>query len=58
MNLSNITSNESMPNIEPDREIHSARTSTAALTPADYYAIWENGKMIQELLLVNNGARP
>ncbi|EIS82061.1 E3 ubiquitin-protein ligase ipaH9.8 [Yersinia pestis PY-66] len=30
-----------MPNIEPDREIHSARTSTAALTPADYYAIWE-----------------
>ncbi|AAM86950.1 hypothetical protein CQP30_12130 [Yersinia pestis] len=41
MNLSNITSNESMPNIEPDREIHSARTSTAALTPADYYAIWE-----------------
>ncbi|WP_272942045.1 leucine-rich repeat domain-containing protein, partial [Yersinia pestis] len=33
MNLSNITSNESMPNIEPDREIHSARTSTAALTP-------------------------
>ncbi|WP_059212235.1 NEL-type E3 ubiquitin ligase domain-containing protein [Yersinia pestis] len=41
MNLSNITSNVSMPNIEPDREIHSARTSTAALTPADYYAIWE-----------------
>ncbi|WP_284431880.1 leucine-rich repeat domain-containing protein, partial [Yersinia pestis] len=34
MNLSNITSNVSMPNIEPDREIHSARTSTAALTPA------------------------
>ncbi len=58
MNLSNITSNVSMPNIEPDREIHSARTSTAALTPADYYAIWENGKAKQYLVLTNNGASP
>ncbi|CNL44800.1 IpaH family type III secretion system E3 ubiquitin--protein ligase [Yersinia pseudotuberculosis] len=41
MNLSNITSNVSMPKIEPDREIHADRAVATALTPADYHAIWE-----------------
>ncbi len=41
MNLSNITSHMSMPNIEPDREIHSDRVAATAFTPADYHAIWE-----------------
>ncbi|CNC65708.1 leucine-rich repeat domain-containing protein [Yersinia similis] len=41
MNLSNITSNTPMPNIGPDREIHSDRAAATALTQADYYAIWE-----------------
>ncbi|CNF21582.1 outer membrane protein YopM [Yersinia similis] len=41
MNLSNITSNVSMPKIEPDREIHADRAAATALTPADYHAIWE-----------------
>ncbi|MGP9293963.1 NEL-type E3 ubiquitin ligase domain-containing protein [Yersinia pseudotuberculosis] len=41
MNLSNITSNVSMPNIGPDREIHADRAAATALTPADYHAIWE-----------------
>ncbi|CNG22488.1 outer membrane protein YopM [Yersinia similis] len=39
--LSNITSNVSMPKIEPDREIHADRAAATALTPADYHAIWE-----------------
>ncbi|BFI71842.1 hypothetical protein okayama9524_33540 [Yersinia pseudotuberculosis] len=41
MNLSNITSHVSMPNIGPDREIHADRAAATALTPADYHAIWE-----------------
>ncbi|PSH23946.1 hypothetical protein BLA50_18060 [Yersinia pseudotuberculosis] len=41
MNLSNITSNVSMPNIGPDHEIHADRAAATALTPADYHAIWE-----------------
>ncbi|WP_032487897.1 leucine-rich repeat domain-containing protein, partial [Yersinia pestis] len=41
MYLSNITSNVSMPNIGPDREIHADRPAATALTPADYHAIWE-----------------
>ncbi|AJJ06024.1 putative antigenic leucine-rich repeat protein [Yersinia pseudotuberculosis] len=41
MSLSNVTSYMSMPNIGPDREIHSDRAAATALTPADYYAIWE-----------------
>ncbi|CNJ58903.1 outer membrane protein [Yersinia pseudotuberculosis] len=40
MNLLNVTSHMSMPNIGPDREIHSDRAATA-LTQADYHAIWE-----------------
>ncbi|CNK91427.1 NEL-type E3 ubiquitin ligase domain-containing protein [Yersinia pseudotuberculosis] len=41
MNLSNITSHMSMPNIGPDHEIHADRAAATALTPADYHAIWE-----------------
>ncbi|CNJ58862.1 putative antigenic leucine-rich repeat protein [Yersinia pseudotuberculosis] len=41
MNLSNVTSYMSMPNIGPDREIHSDRAAATALTQADYHAIWE-----------------
>ncbi|CNM12533.1 NEL-type E3 ubiquitin ligase domain-containing protein [Yersinia pseudotuberculosis] len=41
MNLSNITSNTPMPNIGPDREIHSDRAAATAFTQADYHAIWE-----------------
>ena len=41
MSLSNVTSYMSMPNIGPDREIHADRAAATALTPADYYAIWE-----------------
>ncbi|CND78151.1 NEL-type E3 ubiquitin ligase domain-containing protein [Yersinia pseudotuberculosis] len=41
MNLSNVTSYMSMPNIGPVREIHSDRAAATALTQADYHAIWE-----------------
>ncbi|MGP9078187.1 NEL-type E3 ubiquitin ligase domain-containing protein [Yersinia pseudotuberculosis] len=41
MNLSNITSHMSMPNIGPDHEIHADRAAATTLTSADYHAIWE-----------------